>query len=200
MSYQRRKLEIEFTLAEGTFDEQSGNILTVSEMKCELSIAAFGGVTGTTMEMRLYGLSLDYMAKLTGKSQNWLGQKLNLVKVKANDEVIFIGTIAASRINLNLMPDAPIEITANALGYERSIPCSPTSVKGITNVASIVESIANRVGLKFVNVDVTAKAENAHYRGNAIEQINAIANDYDFFHEVNMGTLTIATSQRNLMN
>lgn len=195
MSYQRRRLEIEFTLAEGAFDEPNGNILTVSEMKCELSISAFGGVTGTTMDMRLYGLSLDYMAKLTNKAQNFIAQKQNLVKVSANDEVIFIGTITASRINLNLMPDAPIEISANAVGYERTIPCAPTSVKGTTSAASLIEAIANKAGLKFTNVDVDKVAVNPHYRGNAIQQIQSIATDYDFYADVDIGRVTIYTGQ-----
>ncbi|WP_313687914.1 baseplate hub protein [Pantoea sp.] len=200
MSYQRRELEIEFTLAEGTFDEQSGNILTVSNMKCELSISAFGGMTGTTMDMRLFGLSLDYMAKLTGKAQRYISQKQNLVKITANDEVVFIGTITASRINLNLMPDAPIEITANAVGYERSIPCAPTSVKGTTSVASLIQAIANKAGLKFTNIDVNKQATNPYYTGNAIQQIQAISSDYDFYADIDIGNITIYTSEKEIDN
>ena len=195
MTYQRRDLEVEFTLKSGTFDQQNGNVLRVKNMKCEMSISAFGGVTGTTMDMSLWGLSLDHMSKLTSKAQRFISQEQNLIKIVANGETVFLGTITASRINLNQMPDAPIEITANAVGYERTITCSPTSVQGVTDVASLVQTIASKVGLKFVNVDVNLKAQNVHYSGNAIQQIQTIANDYDFYADVDIGTVYIYTSQ-----
>lgn len=195
MTYQRRDLEVEFTLKSGTFDQQNGNVLRVKNMKCEMSISAFGGVTGTTMDMSLWGLSLDHMSKLTSKAQRFISQEQNLIKIVANAETVFLGTITASRINLNQMPDAPIEITANAVGYERTITCSPTSVQGVTDVASLVQTIASKVGLKFVNVDVNLKAQNVHYSGNAIQQIQTIANDYDFYADVDIGTVYIYTSQ-----
>lgn len=198
MTYQRRELEVELTLAEGKFDDQGGNVLTLKNMKCEMSISAYGGATGTTMDMSLWGLSLNYMSKLTVKAQRYIAQKQNLVKIKANGETIFIGTIVSSRINLNQMPDAPIEITANAVGYERSIECAPTSVRGVTDVSSLVESIAAKVGLKFVNVDVNKKVENAYYQGNAIQQIQDIALHYDFYADVDMGTVYIYTGSSSL--
>ena len=195
MTYQRRDLEIEFTLSEGSFDQANGNILTLKNMKCELSISAYGGNTGTTLEMSLWGLSLDYMAKLTVKTQKYILQKQNLIKLKANGETIFIGTIAASRINLNQMPDAPIEIMANAIGYERTIPCPPTSVQGVTDVASLVQAIANKVGLGFVNVDVDLKAFNPHYDKDAINQIQTIAHDYGFSADTDVGVVSIYTGK-----
>ena len=195
MTYQKRDIEIQFTLKSGTFDNQSGNILTVSGLKCEMSISAFGGVTGTTLELSLWGLSLEYMSKITGKAQRFIAQEQNLIKVVAAGETVFLGTITASRINLNQMPDAPIEITANAVGYERTIACAPTSVQGNTPASNLVESIANKVGLKFVNIDVDAVATNPHYSGNAIEQIQNIANDYDFYADVDIGTIYIYKSE-----
>nr|DAM64837.1 MAG TPA: tail protein [Caudoviricetes sp.] len=191
MTYQRRELTVEFTLAEGSFDSQNGNVLTAKNMKCECSISAYGGITGTSLNMSMYGLSLDKMAKMTNKAQRYISQKQNLVKVVANDETIFVGTITSSRINLNQMPDAPIEIVANATGYERTQPCAPTSVKGTTPVASMVKAIANKAGLKFVNIDVDAQATNEYAKGNAIQQIEYLAHAYGFSHEIDVGTVTI---------
>lgn len=195
MTYRRQELEIEFTLKEGSFDEATGNVITLKDMKCEVSISAFGGVTGTTMEMSLWGLSLEYMAKLTVKAQRYILQKQNIVRVKANGETVFIGTIVASRINLNQMPDAPIEITASGLGYERIIPCRPTSVQGEADVASMVMSICKSVGLSFVNVDVNKKEINPYYKDNAIKQINDIAAAHDFRVDNDAGVVSIYTGK-----
>jgi len=195
MTYRRQELEVEFTLGEGDFDKARGNVITLSKMKCEVSISAFGGITGTTMEMSLWGLSLEYMAKLTVKAQKYILQKQNMVKVKANGETVFLGTISASRINLNQMPDAPIEITANALSYERVLPCETTVVRGEADVGSLVMSICNRVGLSFINVDVEKKEVNPRYPGNAIKQITDIATAHRFNFEVDIGVATIYTGK-----
>ncbi|CAH0195717.1 hypothetical protein SRABI106_01415 [Rahnella aquatilis] len=198
MTYQRREIEIEIKLHEGSFDDHNGDTLTLKNMKCEMSISAFGGATGTTLDMSLWGLSLNYMAKLTAKAQKYIAQKQNLVKIKVNDETIFVGTIVASRINLNQMPDAPIEITANAIGYERNLACEPTSVRGVTDVSSLIQSIASKVGLKFVNIDVNKKVENAYYPGNAIQQIQDIALHYDFYADIDLGTVYIYNGNSSL--
>lgn len=198
MSYQRRDLTVQITLAQGTFDEQSGNILTLKNMKCECSISAYGGISGTSLNMSLYGLSLDKMAKLTSKAQRYIDQPQNLIKVMANDETVFLGTITSARINLNQMPDAPIEMVANAVGYERTLPCTPTSINGTTSVASMVQAIANKVGLKFVNIDVDAKATNEHAQGNAIQQIQYLAQAYDFIDDIDVGTVFIYKSQSTI--
>lgn len=195
MTYQRRDLEIEFTLKSGSFDQQNGNVLRVKNMKCEMSISAFGGVTGTTMDMSLWGLSLDHMSKLTSKAQKYLDQPKNLIKIVANGETVFTGTIMASRINLNQMPDAPIEITANAVGYERTIPCTPTSVQGTTDAASLIKAISEKAGLNFLNVDVDIQITNPHYSGNAIQQIQAIAQDYGFSADTDIGVVSIYTGE-----
>lgn len=195
MSYQRRDLTVQITLAQGTFDEQSGNILTAKNMKCECSISAYGGISGTSLNLSLYGLSLDKMSKLTSKAQRYIAQEQNLIKVMANDETVFLGTITSARINLNQMPDAPIEIVANSVGYERTIPCTPTSINGTTSVASMVQAIANKVGLKFVNIDVDAKATNEHAHGNAIQQIQYLAQAYDFYADIDIGSVIIYKSQ-----
>lgn len=70
MSYKEREITVEFTLANGTFDGKKGNTLIAENFKCELSVSAYGGATGTMMELSLWGLSLDNMAKLTTNSRN----------------------------------------------------------------------------------------------------------------------------------
>ncbi len=191
MSYERRDIEIWLTLTSGTFDNQNGNVLKIKGMKCQLSISAFGGATGTTLDLRLYGLSLENMAKLTSKSQRIIAQQQNLVKIIVNDETLFIGTIVASQIDLNQMPDAPINITANAVGYERTIPCNPTSINGVAKAADLVSSLAKQAGFAFKNVNVDATISNPHFEGDAIWQINEIAVAGGFNVDTNIGTVTI---------
>lgn len=196
MSYIKRDLTVEFTLSEGAFDEGGGNVLTAKNMRCECSISAFGGIEGTSLNLSMYGLSLEQMAKLTGKAQRYISQKQNLIKVIVNDETVFTGTITSSRINLNLMPDAPVEIIANATGSEKIAPCSPTSHEGEIQVATLVENIAKKVNLKFINVDVNVVAKNPYVSGNAIQQIQDLAYRYGFSAEIDFGVVSIYTGKQ----
>lgn len=142
MSYKERELTVSFTLANGTFDGGIGNTLTVKGFKCEAAISAFGGATGTMLELSLWGLSLENMAKLTTNAQKIIAAEQNAIVVYAGDTRVFSGSITSARINLNQMPDAPIEITAAAAGRERLIPCEPTSIRGDADVADMIRALA----------------------------------------------------------
>lgn len=195
MSYKRRDITVQITKADGTFDKDS-DIITLRNFKCECSIAAFGGMASTSMDMSIYGLSVDLMSKLTGKTQQILKEKHDLIRIMVEGELLFIGKISHSRINLNQAPDAPIEISANAVGAERLTPIPDTSIKGPVKIASVVEAIAKSVGLKFVNVDVNIAAPTIYAPGNAIEQIQGLARHYGFVADMDLGTVVIYTGNK----
>ncbi|HBY9308063.1 TPA: hypothetical protein MJD74_003646 [Klebsiella pneumoniae] len=195
MSYKERELTVEFTLANGTFDGKKGNTLIAEGFKCELSVSAYGGATGTMMELSLWGLSLDNMAKLTTSSEKFFGEQQNAIRVFTGDVCVFMGTIISARVNLNQMPDAPIEITASAIGKEKLVVCEPTSIEGEASVADMIKALASKVDLKFVNVDVKSVHSNPYYEGNAIEQIQKIAADHNIIADIDFGTVTIYTGK-----
>ncbi|MEA4541488.1 hypothetical protein VBQ28_25845 [Klebsiella pneumoniae] len=196
MSYKERELTVSFTLANGTFDGDIGDTLTVKGFKCEAAISAFGGATGTMMELSLWGLSLENMAKLTTNAQKIISAEQNAIVVYAGDTRVFSGSITSARINLNQMPDAPIEITAAAAGRERLIPCEPTSIRGDADVADMIRALAFKVGLKFINVDVKSTERNPVYKGNAIKQIIEIAAAHKITVNIDFGTVTIYTGKK----
>jgi hypothetical protein len=61
------------------------------------------------------------------------------------------------------MPDAPIEITASAIGKEKLVVCEPTSIEGEASVSDMIKALASKVDLKFVNVDVKSVHSNPYY-------------------------------------
>lgn len=191
MTYKIRDLKVEFTLTDGEFESGRGNVLTITNAKVDCAISAYGGTSATQMDMSVWGLSLDYMAKISGKSQTQIQAKKNLVKVTADGEVVFVGTIISARINLTQSPDAPLEITANTAGYYQAIPITDTYVKGPTTAQDVVKSICNQVGLRFANYGVDIPIKDVHFKGNAIEQINKISSDYGFSFDLNTETISI---------
>ncbi|WP_228741042.1 hypothetical protein [Klebsiella pneumoniae] len=91
MSYKERELTVSFTLANGTFDGDIGDTLTVKGFKCEAAISAFGGATGTMMELSLWGLSLENMAKLTTNAQKIIAPSKMLSSFMPETLVFFPG-------------------------------------------------------------------------------------------------------------
>ncbi|MEH1006082.1 hypothetical protein O1M93_27745, partial [Klebsiella pneumoniae] len=133
------------------------------------------------------------MAKLTTNSEKFFGEQQNAIRVFTGDVCVFMGTIISARVNLNQMPDAPIEITASAIGKEKLVVCEPTSIEGEASVADMINALASKVDLKFVNVDVKSVHSNPYYEGNAIEQIQKIAADHNIIADIDFGTVTIYT-------
>lgn len=191
MTYKIRKLKLQFTLGEGEFEQGKGNVLTMANMKCDLSISAYGGTAATSMELSLWGLSLDYMAKISGKSQRQNQNNKNFVRVYAEGELVFDGVINSARINMNQAPDAALEISANVATFVRAIPLAPTSIKGPVKAQDLVSSICKQVGFKFANYGVDITMNGANYSGNAVEQIIKISKDYNFSVDVNFETISI---------
>lgn len=171
MTYKKRTLKFEFTLKDGAFDESGNNILTIDNIKAEIEIGAYGGITGTTLEARVYGLSIDNMALLSYKGIQLNGAKQNMMKVWADDRPVFFGSITNCFADLNQMPDAPLIISAFSTGFDQSITAAPFSKEGVASVNEIITTIAASIGYTVVNNGVLAKLENPYFEGNPISQI-----------------------------
>lgn len=191
MTYKKRSLKFQFTLKEGKFSEPDNNILTLENIKAEIEIGAYGGVSGTTMEGRVFGLSLDLMAKLSYKGIQLDGAKQNLLKVWADDEPVFFGTITNCFADFNQTPDVALIISGNATGYEQSIPVPPFSAKGSVDVADIINSIAASIGYSVVNSGVSFKLLNPYFDGNPIEQIRKAAKSAGINFDPRLGVIYI---------
>lgn len=175
MTYKKRTLKFQFTLSEGAFDESGNNILTIDNIKAEVEIGAYGGISGTSLEARIFGLSLEHIALLSYKGIQLNGAKQNMVKVWADDRPLFFGSITGSFSDLNQMPDAPLIISAFSTGFDQSIVSPPFSKEGIASVAEIITTIAAGIGYNVINNGVNLKVENPYFVGNPIAQIQQCA-------------------------
>lgn len=175
MTYKKRSLKFQFTLKEGSFDDKGNNILTLDNIKAEVEVGAYGGVTGTSLEARIFGLSLNNMALLSFKGIQYNGAKQSMVKIWADDKPIFIGSITNAFADLNQMPDAPLIISAFSTGFERSISSPPFSMPGSVKVSDIITSIAKSINFTVINNNVKSTLENPYYEGNPIDQMLEVA-------------------------
>lgn len=191
MTYKKRSLKFEFKLKSGAFDDKGNDTLTIDNVKAEVEVGAYGGVSGSTLECRLFGLSLEMMAKLSYKGIQLDGTQQNLLKVWADGKIIFFGSITNCFADFNQMPDAPLIISGNATGYEQSIPASPFSASGSVDVADIISSIASGIGYSVVNSGVNYKISNPYFDGNPIEQIRKVAKAAGINFDPRMGVIFI---------
>lgn len=191
MTYKKRTLKFEFTLKDGAFDESGNNILTIDNIKAEIEIGAYGGITGTTLEARVYGLGIDNMALLSYKGIQLNGAKQNMMKVWADDRPVFFGSITNCFADLNQMPDAPLIISAFSTGFDQSITAAPFSKEGVASVNEIITTIAASIGYTVVNNGVLAKLENPYFEGNPISQIQQCAHAAGIEIDFRLGAIYI---------
>lgn len=191
MTYKKRTLKFEFTLKDGAFDESGNNILTIDNIKAEIEIGAYGGITGTTLEARVYGLGIDNMALLSYKGIQLNGAKQNMMKVWADDRPVFFGSITNCFADLNQMPDAPLIISAFSTGFDQSITAAPFSKDGVASVNEIITTIAASIGYTVVNNGVLAKLENPYFEGNPIAQIQQCAHAAGIEIDFRLGAIYI---------
>ncbi|EBI4321364.1 hypothetical protein PMH75_002967 [Salmonella enterica] len=191
MTYKKRSLKFEFTLKEGAFDESGNNILTIDNIKAEVEIGAYGGISGTTLEARVFGLSIDNMALLSYKGIQLNGARQNMMKVWADGRPVFFGSITNCFADLNQMPDAPLIISAFSTGFDQSITAAPFSKEGVASVAEIITTIAASIGYTVVNNGVLAKLENPYFEGNPITQIQQCAHAAGIEIDFRLGAIYI---------
>lgn len=190
MTYKKRKLKFQFTLKSGAFDKRGGDVLTIDNVKAELEVGAYGGVAGTTLDARVYGLSIDNMALLSYKGIQLSGATQNMIKIWADDEPIFLGSIMNCSADMNQMPDAPLNIMATATGFDQSVKAADFYVKGPVLVVDIITAIAKQIGYSVVNNGVKSVIENPYYSGDPISQIRQCA--FDAGIEIDTGLMVIS--------
>ena len=180
MTYQKRNIKFEFTLTDQVFDGTQGpgkdNVLTIENARAVVEYNGYGGSALTTLTASVYGLNLSNMAKLSYAGNLRGPMKNNKIKVWAQDELIFYGTITFATTDFNEAPDAPLIIEAHALGAERSLPAKPFSVEGDVDVIDAIKSIADPLGIMVsVLEDIKFPLSNPYVVGDPVSQITQLA-------------------------
>lgn len=179
MSFIERKIDITFELANEQFGS-GGNIVTVSGLRCTAMIDNINGIEAGSLQLRVYGMLQEDMAKCVTLGRKYMLARRNLVTVAAGDDrngmsQVFKGTIYIGSIDYSGMPEVALNISASSSYYEQITPIAPNSFKGSADVASVISTIAKSIGFTFRNNGVAARLANPYLSGTAIEQIKDIA-------------------------
>lgn len=177
----KRKIEVDIALDGDTFDG-SANMITVKGLRCFATVLSYAGSTGSfasQLEMRIHGMLTSDMAKLSTLGLSSGTYKKNVIRVRAGDELnglaqVFEGGIVYGNVDFNAMPDVGVELVASAFASAQYSKTAGNSFKGATNVASILQSLANTAGWGFSNAGVTAVLNNHAMGGTVVDQIRDV--------------------------
>jgi hypothetical protein len=132
-------------------------------------------------QLRINGMRGSDMAKLSTLGLTQGRYKQNRVDVLAGDDhsgmsLVFSGQIFAGSVDYNAMPDVGVDLVASATMAAQMSVVAGTSYKGVMNVATMLQAIANNASppMSFINAGVTAALSNHAVGGSTWDQIKDI--------------------------
>lgn len=195
MSFVQRLINVQFDLANGVF-AGGGNSLNVTGLRVTARISVPGGASPSVLDAAIYGLSLSQMNQLSTVGTQIDRQAQNKVTVTAGDAqsgmaVVYKGTLNWAYVDARGMPNVALRVQGSAGSYEAVKPVQPTSVKGSSDVAQIMQQLAQQMGLQFENNGVSSKLANVYLSGSARLQALTLAQHAGIEHVIDRGTLAI---------
>lgn len=148
MTLARRKIDLSFTLGTGSFGESGADTVEITGLRTSATITKSGGVSMSQLELRVWGMPLDTMQKLTVLNKlAYAQERANNVTVRAGDDengmgVVFTGTIKEAWADASNPPDVEFTVSAFTGGLDAVRPVAPTSYNGPVAVDVALSSIA----------------------------------------------------------
>lgn len=198
MSLVQRRINVTITLGTGDFGEQVGDTVTLKNHRVTANMAAVGGAAQGSIELRIFGLTLDEMNRITTVGLVMASRRgKNRLKVEAYDDsglvpaTIFDGGIDQAWADFKSAPEVALNIVGLSAAVAAVKPVPPSSYKGSADVATIMSDLAKTMGLTFENNGVSVKLSNPYFPGTAWDQVRACAKAADINMTVDNGVLAI---------
>lgn len=179
MSLVRRRIDLVFQLGEGAFGDSGADTVRLAGLRIYSTIVKYGGQSMGTANLKIHGMTLSSMNKLSTLGPAPTLTRRNTVTVQAGDDVngmatVFIGTIINAYTQFD-MPENPFMVEANAGTIEALKPVPTSSFNGSADVATIMSGLASQMNLVFENNGVNVKLANPYFSGSGRDQVRACA-------------------------
>ena len=192
--FSKKSLSVKFALGVGAFGEDGNNSLTIDGGRMQAVIAKTGGLSNAQMQMRIWGMCLEDMTKLTVLNKLAFGQERdNSVIVSASDSgVVFSGTIKEAWVDPSI-PDLGFTLNAFSGGFNSIRPVAPLSVKGVVSIDNLFSGIAMQMvpTHSFINSGVVGSLENPYIPGTLVQQAQALARAFNCNMSIDEGIIAI---------
>lgn len=147
MTLTTRKINLSFSLGEGSFGEGGTDTVNITGLRTSTTITKAGGASMSTLDLRVWGMPLDTMQKLTVLNKlAYEQERFNSVTVTAGDDetgmgVVFTGTIKEAWADGGNPPDIAFICSAFSGGLDAVRPVAPTSFNGPVSVDVLLSSV-----------------------------------------------------------
>jgi hypothetical protein len=207
--FTEKLLRFTFRLGTGTFTGTSANTVTLEDLRATAQLSVNSGAAsfpGSVLAVAvIFGMSLDQINQLTRAGLQYALQPNtppNQITIEANDgvsgyTVVFSGIILDATPQFNRMPQTAFVISANSIQEMTLKPVAPNTFNGGTDVAQIMQSMAQTAGLKLENSGVSVKLASPYFPGTIIDQIVACARAANINHHIDAVAGVLAIWPKN---
>jgi hypothetical protein len=185
--FAKRKIELSIKLGEGDFGLAGYQTITLKGLRVSANIHKYGAPSADTADIRVYGMKLDLMNRLTSLGKSIIRVRNNTISISAGDDIagmslVFFGVIQDAWTDFTGMPDVLFNITAQTGDVNGARPVPPSSYVGSADAATIMQNIAAQMinsvgvpGLKFENNGVSVLLDHPYFPGTLRAQAEACA-------------------------
>lgn len=176
----KREIEVTFTLDQGGFADGTNNTLTITGHRVSCEVVSASNETGMMCALRIEGMKLSDMNRLSVIQAGIVSQSQNTVSVKAGNRgekkaLVFIGGVIEAFADFSGAPNVAFIVNAQSTVDAASASVSATAFGNDVPVATILETIAGKIGFSFRNYGITSVLKGGvTYKGCALEQIAAV--------------------------
>lgn len=192
--YSKKNLRFEFVSSPFPFRGLDGNNkISISNARASVSLQSSGNLFGTQVSVSLYGLGLEYIAALSSKAMGLFGASSESVSMDifVEDTKIFSGFMTSSIANMNMVPNAPLMITATANAELQKNTSPPFSFNGSISFSDAIGAICKTVGYSpLVRGLDGVVMTNPHYEGSIFDQLVRMCHDFDITMSVMAPTIS----------
>jgi hypothetical protein len=179
VSFTKRHIDVQFQLGQGSFGGTSQNTVDVTGLRCSANVSKAGGWTNSTLELRIWGLSLSVMNDLSTLGKPLPAIRNNVVTLKPRSDdvgptVAFIGVIQQAWADMQAMPESVFVVQATSGMLAQLRPLPPTSINGVADVAQVAAGLASQMSMNFTNGGVDIKIPNLYLSGTGVQQVRQL--------------------------
>lgn len=195
MSFVKREIDVTFTLGTGAFGEGGADTVEIKGRRASVYITVAGGAGLGELQLRIYGLTLEVMNRLSTIGLRPIDFRSNSVSVSVGDangmSTVFQGSILTAYIDTQTMPEVSFVVAASPGSFYRIKPATPTSYQGAVDAATILADLAARMNFGFENNGVSVQLLHVYYPGSLMEQVERCAAEAHIEHIIDNQTLAI---------
>lgn len=157
----KRKLDVAFNIVTGGFGPNGADSLTLSGHRVRAHITNAGMASGSSLSLRVEGMTLSSMNRLSVIRSRQTWQNANRLTLLGGDDsspmaVVFSGYVTAAFADFTGAPNVAFQVEANNLCLSAASAMPPISFNGAVDFETVATAICYTMGWRVKNHGVKA--------------------------------------------